>query len=62
MRLSGTKKSLEGSEVIILMVMGVLELLDVSHLREILLVYVGLDLKRAEAFKESLVWFVYFHL
>lgn len=62
MRLASTEESLEGSEVIILVMVGVLKLLDVSYHREVLLVYVGLGLERAEAFEDSLVWFVYFHL
>lgn len=44
------------------MMMGVLELLDVPYLREVLLVDVGFGLKRTEAFENSLVWLVYFHL
>lgn len=44
------------------MMMGVLELLYVPYLREVLLVYVGLGLHRTEAFENSLVWLVYFHV
>jgi hypothetical protein len=44
------------------MMMGVLKLMDISHLWKVFLVDMGLSLQLAHTFEHAAIWFIYFHL